>query len=42
MHRKESENTLKVSEDVDGELLGKVLSDMEMAVLLAVLVKAIK
>lgn len=42
MHRKKPENTLKVPEGVDAELLAKVLSNPEMAALLASLAKTIK
>lgn len=42
MHRKNPENTLKVPEAVDAELLAKVLSNPEMAALLASLAKTIK
>ena len=42
MNRKKLENTLKVPEGVDAELLAKVLSNPEMAALLASLAKTIK
>ena len=42
MHRKNSENTLKVPEGIDAELLAKVLSNPEMTALLASLAKTIK
>ena len=42
MHRKKQEKTLKVPEGVDAELLAKVLSNPEMATLLASLAKTIK
>ena len=42
MHRKKPENTIKVPEGVDAELLAKVLSNPEMAALLASLAKTIK
>ena len=42
MERKKTENTLKVPEGVDTELLEKVLSSSEMATLLASLAKTIK
>ena len=42
MHRKKPENTLKVPDGVDAELLAKVLSNPEMATLLASLAKTIK
>lgn len=41
MHRKKPENTLKVPDGVDAELLAKVLSNPEMAALLASLAKTI-
>ena len=41
MHRKKSENTLKVPDGVDAELLAKVLSNPEMAALLASLAKTL-
>lgn len=42
MHRKKPENTIKVPEGVDAELLAKVLSNPEMAALLESLAKTIK
>lgn len=42
MHRKMPENTLKVPEGVDAELLAKVLSNPEMAALLTSLAETIK
>ena len=41
MHRKKPENTVKVPEGVDAELMTKVLSNPEMAALLASLAKTI-
>ena len=41
MHRKKPENNLKVPDGVDAELLAKVLSNPEMAALLASLAKTI-
>ena len=42
MYRKKPKNTLKVPDGVDAELLAKVLSNPEMATLLASLAKTIK
>ena len=42
IHRKKPENTIKVPEGVDAELLTKVLSNPEMAALLASLAKTMK
>ena len=42
MHRKKPKNTIKVPEGVDAELLAKVLSNPEMAALLASLAKTMK
>lgn len=41
-HRKKPEKTLKVPDDMDAELLEKVFSNPEMAVLLASLAKTIQ
>ena len=42
MHKKKPENTMKVPEGVDAELLAKVLSNSEMTALLTSLAKTLK